>query len=131
MNSENSSRLQRLAMRYGEAWNNHDLAAIMSMHAENTTYHLHGFGEPYRGWQAVRDSFAEQLASYQALTFEIRSLHCGEAHAVFESLITGTTVAGSFVSFEAIDLLTIHNDLILTKDSYVVLRRQATGKATE
>ena len=130
MNSENVSHFQQLATRYGEAWNRGDLDAIMSMHAENTVYHLHGFGDPYLGWKAVRDIFASQLASYQELSFDIRSLHCGDAHVVFESIITGTTLAGADLRFDAIDLLTIHDGLIVTKDSYA-LRHQRGSMASE
>jgi ketosteroid isomerase-like protein len=127
MNIENVSSFQQLVTRYGEAWNRGDLNAIMSMHAQDTVYHLHGFGDPYQGWKAVHDIFASQLASYQALAFEIRSLHCGDAHVVFETMITGTTLAGVDLCFDAIDLLTIRDGLIATKDSYA-LRNQRDGK---
>ncbi|GHO99264.1 hypothetical protein KSF_093120 [Reticulibacter mediterranei] len=130
MTIENISQLQRLATRYGEAWNGHDLDAIMSMHAQDTVYHLHGFGGPHRGWKAVHDIFASQLATYQILSFDIRSLHCGDTHIVFETIITGSTLAGADLSFDAIDLLTIRNGLIVTKDSYV-LQHQRGSIASE
>ena len=34
-----------LAQAYGEAWNAHDLDRIMALHADDTTYCLHGHGE--------------------------------------------------------------------------------------
>ena len=37
---------QELAIRYGTAWAEHDLDAILSMHSDDTVFHLHGGGEP-------------------------------------------------------------------------------------
>jgi hypothetical protein len=37
-----SVEIQDLAARYGAAWAEHDLKAIMAMHTEDTVFHLHG-----------------------------------------------------------------------------------------
>ena len=33
---------QEIARRYANAWNTHDVGAIMAMHSDDTLYHLHG-----------------------------------------------------------------------------------------
>jgi len=44
-----SIEIQELALRYGTAWAEHDLDAIMAMHTDDTVFHLHGGGEPAMG----------------------------------------------------------------------------------
>ena len=49
-----SIEIQELAVRYGAAWAEHDLDAIMAMHTEDTVFHLHGGGGARR--RARRDA---------------------------------------------------------------------------
>ena len=44
-----SKEVEDLAVRYGAAWAEHDLDAIMALHTEETVFHLHGGGEPAVG----------------------------------------------------------------------------------
>ena len=44
-----SAEVQDLAVRYGAAWGNRDVDAIMGMHTEDTVYHLHGGAAPAVG----------------------------------------------------------------------------------
>ena len=57
-----SAEVQELAVRYGAAWAEHDLDAIMAMHTEDAVFHLHGGGEPAVGRVAVREAFAAGMA---------------------------------------------------------------------
>ena len=52
---------QELAARYGAAWAEHDLDAILAMHTDDTVFHLHGFSEPATGLAAVRQVIAATL----------------------------------------------------------------------
>ncbi len=57
-----SVEVQELAVRYGAAWAEHDLDAVIAMHTNNTVFHLHGGGEPASGRDATREAFAAVLA---------------------------------------------------------------------
>ena len=54
--------VQDLAVRYGAAWADREVDAIMALHTEDTVYHLHGGGEPAVGVAATREAFAAALA---------------------------------------------------------------------
>ena len=53
---------RELAARYGAAWAEHELDAILAMHTEHTVFHLHGISEPATGLAAARDAFAATFA---------------------------------------------------------------------
>ena len=54
-----------------EAWNSHDLDAIMSFFAEDARY-LPGHGPELHGLAAIRAEFAPQFAGrYGAMTFDV------------------------------------------------------------
>jgi hypothetical protein len=40
------TKVEDLAVRYGAAWAERDLDAIMAMHTDDTVFHLHGGAEP-------------------------------------------------------------------------------------
>ncbi|WP_165423836.1 nuclear transport factor 2 family protein [Ktedonosporobacter rubrisoli] len=121
MTTSNVSALQELAARYGDAWNSHDLDAIMSMHSEDTSYHFHGLGGPHHGLQAVRAAFAKEMALIENMRFNFRAMLFGEIHFVFEAIVTGITTAGVDVSFDMVGLLIVNDGLIVTNDLYADL----------
>jgi len=65
-----SIETQELAVRYGTAWAEHNLDAIMTMHTDDTVFHLHGGGEPTVGLAATRESFAATLAQWPDIRFD-------------------------------------------------------------
>lgn len=112
-----------LATRYADAWNAHDLDAIMALHADDTDYQMDGGGTVYRGKDAVRAKFASQLAAVRDLHFTLKSLHFGNDHLVFEARITGETLDGVALSLNGIDLITVRDDQVVSKHSYAVPER--------
>jgi ketosteroid isomerase-like protein len=110
---------QEVARRYAAAWNAHDVGAIMAMHSDDTRYRLHGDVEVYRGRKAVADKFTMQLKQVPDIHFELKSLHGGGDHFVFEADITYSR-NGEKARFDGIDLITIHDGLVVTKDSYMI-----------
>jgi ketosteroid isomerase-like protein len=110
---------QEVARRYAAAWNAHDVGAIMAMHSDDTCYRLHGDVEVYRGRQAVADKFTMQLKQVPDIHFELKSLHGSGDHFVFEADITYAR-NGEKARFDGIDLITIRDGLVVTKDSYMI-----------
>ncbi|HEV3000887.1 MAG TPA: nuclear transport factor 2 family protein [Solirubrobacteraceae bacterium] len=111
-----------LVARYGAAWNAHDLDRIMSFHTDDTVYRGYGpnqTGEPHTGRQAVREAFGALLAGVPDLRFELRTARGDGRHAVFESLVTGTSALRGPVAFRAIDLLLLEAGRIAAKHTYL------------
>lgn len=112
-----TAKPQAIAERYAEAWNKHDLAAIMELHTADTRYQLHGRTSPMTGKDAVSAAFAADLEAVPDTCLELVTMHAGEDHVVL-SRITGTRDGRAF-SVDAADLLTVKGDLVHTKDTYL------------
>ncbi len=108
-----------IAQRYADAWNAHDLTAIMALHSDDTHYELHGRSQPAVGTADVRARFAAELAGVPDIRFDLVSLHGGLDHVVFRSRVTGT-IEDRPVEFDAIDLLTLRDGLVRCKHTYLV-----------
>jgi hypothetical protein len=117
---ETAATFEYIARHYADAWNAHDVAAIMSWHADDTRYRLHGEKQSYDGRDAVAEKFARQLKAAPDIRFALKSLFGGSDHFVFEATITYTGKSGETVQADGIDLITIRDGLIVTKDSYMV-----------
>jgi hypothetical protein len=57
-NTDSAAELERVIQRYNDAWNAHDLDAIVSMHAPDMTFENHTAGESAQGEQ-VRQHIAK------------------------------------------------------------------------
>lgn len=119
---------QDIATRYTAAWNAHDIAAIMAMHADDTSYRRHGSARIFRGKDAVAEQFGKDFSGLPGLKFEPVSLHGSDDHFVAESIITATTPDGAPVTMELIDLITLRDGLVVSKDSYFVTSRPPRDK---
>jgi ketosteroid isomerase-like protein len=111
-----------LAQRYADAWNAHDLAAIMALHTDDTGYELHGRSGRATGKAEVAAQFAAELAAMPDIAFELESIHDGPDHIVFRSRVSGT-VRGRPVVHDVIDLLVTRAGLVHTKDTYLASAR--------
>ena len=121
--------LERLLQAFGEAWNRHDIDALMSMMAEDGVFEASGGqnvnGERHVGPQAVRAAFSAVFAEYP-------DAHWGNARhfvkgdrGVSEWTFTGTREDGTRVEVTGCDLLTFKNGKIALKNAYRKNRRPA------
>jgi steroid delta-isomerase-like uncharacterized protein len=128
----NTTAIQELADRYGEAWNSQDLDAIVGMHAEEGTFQLHvPGGERVSGREPIRAVFAGFLAQLPDINFEPRRLRVGPGFWVLESTMSGTVAApidvegeqveadGARVAVDAVDVIAVEDGLVQTKDTYL------------
>jgi uncharacterized protein (TIGR02246 family) len=126
------TEIEALADRYGEAWNNQDLDAIVALHAPDGIFHLHVPGsEPVQGREAIRESFAGSLAQLPDVHFEPVRLRAGADFWVLESRMSGTVAApievegqrldapGTRVEVDFVDVIAVADGLLARKDSYL------------
>ena len=103
--------------RYNDAWNDHDLDAIMAMHAPGMVFENHTAGERAEG-DAVRDHIGAIFANWPDLRFRGRRLYARDGLVVSEWTATGTHADGRRLEWDGIDVFPFENGLILRKDVY-------------
>ena len=109
---------QELAARYGAAWAKHDLDAILSMHTDDTVFHLHGFSEPATGLAAAREVIAATFAQSPDLRFDKSRIYIGDDHFVSEYRMSGTSEGKPFAC-EGVDVIAVSDGFIARKDTYL------------
>lgn len=115
--------------RYNAAWNDHDLDAIMAMHAEDMVFENHTAGESAQG-DAARDHIASIFDTWPDIEFETRRLYVRDGLVVQEwtaratqssTMRRGDLVAeptGRRVEWRGIDVIPFEDGLIKRKDVY-------------
>jgi ketosteroid isomerase-like protein len=136
--------IRMLAQRYGEAWNRQDLDAIMDLHTDDSVFVAHAAGSlPAEGKDAVREAFAGYLGLLPDINFAERALHVGDDHWVLESKMSGTVAesievegealgqTGARVEVDCVDVIEVHNGLVVSKQTYIdslAMQRQLDGE---
>ena len=113
-----SAEVQDLAVRYGAAWADRDVDAIVAMHTEDTVYHLHGGGEPAVGVAATRDAFAAALAQWPDLSFQRTQVYVGERHFVSQYRMSATA-EGRRIVCDGVDVFAVDGGKVARKDTYL------------
>ena len=121
--------LEAAIARYNDAWNAHDLDAIMSMHAPDMVFHNHTAGEEAVG-PAVRDHIAAIFSTWPDIAFTARRLYVREGLVVQEWTATATHVnrmtrgdlvaepTGASVTWDGMDVIPFEDGLVKRKDVY-------------
>jgi ketosteroid isomerase-like protein len=112
-----------LAARYVEAWNAHDVPAIMAFHVDDTSYQRHGIPKVYKGKDAVAEQFGKDFSGLPGLKFEPVALYGSDDHFVSEMILTATTPDGKPVTMELVDVITLRDGKVVHKSSYFVASR--------
>jgi steroid delta-isomerase-like uncharacterized protein len=115
--------------RYNEAWNAHDLDAIMAMHAPDMVFDNHTAGESATGPE-VRAHIATIFATWPDIEFTTRRLYVRAGLVVqewtasathTETMRRGDLVAaptGGRVSWDGLDVIPFEGGLVKRKDVY-------------
>jgi steroid delta-isomerase-like uncharacterized protein len=116
------AELLALLDRFADAWNRHDLDALMSMMTDDCVFEASAGpdvnGQRSEGRQAVRAAFANVFETFQdAHWANPRYLIAGN-RAVSEWTFTGTNKDGKRVEVNGCDLLTVRDGKIAVKNSY-------------
>jgi steroid delta-isomerase-like uncharacterized protein len=81
--------LEKTVERYNQAWNDHDLDAIMSMHAPDMVFENHTAGESAEG-EAVREHIGAIFESWPDIAFNGRRTYVKDGLVVQEWTATAT-----------------------------------------
>jgi len=115
--------------RYNDAWNSHDVEAIVAMHAPDMVFENHTAGERAEGAD-VGPHIARIFASWPDLTFSTRRLYVREDLVVQEWTATAThqselrrgeltaPPSGRRVEWKGMDVIPFEDGLIKRKDVY-------------
>ena len=115
--------------RYNDAWNDHDLDAIMAMHAPGMVFENHTAGERAEG-EEVRDHIGRIFDAWPDLRFAGRRLYVRDDLVVQEwtaSATHGNTMrrgdlvaepTGNRIEWDGLDVIPFQNGQVKRKDVY-------------
>ena len=83
MSADDPAELEVRIAAYNDAWNGHDLDAIMSMHAPDMVFENHTAGESAEG-EAVREHIGAIFETWPDITFSTRRLYVRDGLVVQE-----------------------------------------------
>ncbi len=126
---DSAEALREAIDRYNAAWNEHDLVAIMAMHAPDMVFENHTAGESAAGEEA-RAHIGSIFATWPDIEFTTRRLYLREGLVVQEwtavatharTMRRGDLVAeptGKRVEWDGLDVIPFEDGLVKRKDVY-------------
>jgi steroid delta-isomerase-like uncharacterized protein len=130
MSSEDAPEaLEEAIARYNDAWNAHDLDAIMAMHAPDMVFENHTAGEAAQG-EDVREHIGRIFESWPDIRFEGRRTYCRDGLVVQEWTATATHAnrmtrgdlvaepTGNELTWKGLDVIPFSDGLVKRKDVY-------------
>lgn len=121
--ADSAAAVEETTARYNDAWNAHDVDAIVAFHAPGMVFENHTAGERAEG-DAVRDHIATIFANWPDLTFSTRRLYARDALAVCEWTATATKQdTGERLEWDGVDVFPFEDGKIARKDVYSASHR--------
>ena len=122
MSQENPEVTPEVLQAFADAWNRHDVDALMSFMTDECVFEASGgpeaWGTRYVGRDAVRAGYAEVWSTFpDAQWGNARHFVSGD-RGVSEWTFTGTRTDGSRVEVNGCDLFTFRDGKISVKNSY-------------
>ena len=126
---DSGESLERAITRYNEAWNAHDLDAILSMHTPDMVFENHTAGERAEG-EAVREHIGSIFETWPDIRFVARRTYVREALVVQEWTATATHAnemrrgdlvaepTGKTITWDGLDVIPFEDGLVKRKDVY-------------
>jgi steroid delta-isomerase-like uncharacterized protein len=127
--ADSPAALEVAIERYNRAWNEHDLDAIMAMHAPDMVFENHTAGERAEGEDA-RAHIGAIFEGWPDIAFEGRTLYVREGLVVQEWTATATHAkqarrgdlviepTGRTITWKGMDIIPFENGLVKRKDVY-------------
>ena len=114
--------LRKLLDRFADAWNRHDLDALMSMMTDDCVFQASAGpdvdGQRSEGRQAVRAAFADVFDTFPDAHWAHARHFIAGNRGVSEWTFTGTRPDGARVEVTGCDLLTFRDGRIAIKNAY-------------
>jgi steroid delta-isomerase-like uncharacterized protein len=126
---DSAQSLEGAIARYNDAWNDHDLDAIMSMHASDMVFENHTAGESAQG-DEVREHIGAIFETWPDIHFDARRLYVRDGVVTQEWTATAThsntmrrgeltaEPTGEKVEWRGVDVIPFEDGLIKRKDVY-------------
>jgi steroid delta-isomerase-like uncharacterized protein len=126
---DTAQSLEQAVAHYNEAWNDHDLDAIMSMHAPDMVFENHTAGESAQG-EKVREHIGSIFETWPDIRFETRRLYARDGVVTQEWTATAThsntmrrgdlvaEPTGKRIEWRGVDVIPFEDGLIKRKDVY-------------
>ena len=114
---DGASELEATIDRYNNAWNAHDVDAIVALHAPGMVFANHTAGETVEG-EAVRGHIAQIFENWPDLAFRGRRLYTRDGLVVSEWTATATAADVRKLEWDGVDIFPFRDGLILRKDVY-------------
>jgi steroid delta-isomerase-like uncharacterized protein len=129
MGHNSAQALEEAIARYNDAWNSHDLDAIMAMHALDMVFENHTAGESAQG-EAVREHIGSIFETWPDINFAARRTYARDGLVVQEWTATATHAntmrrgeleaepTGKRVEWRGVDVIPFEDGLVKRKDVY-------------
>jgi steroid delta-isomerase-like uncharacterized protein len=133
------SELQKFIDVYNQAWNDHDVETIVSLHTEDSVFENHTTGDLNVGKEEIGNAIRAIFTVFPDLTFETRRQYIRDDLVVQEWTARGTHLGkmnragleveptGQHVEYRGMDVIPIADGRVARKDVYsdgVTLLRQ-------
>ena len=120
-NSSNQPDAQFLA-RFAEAWNKHDIDALMSFMADDCVFHAVAgpdeLGKSFVGREQVREGFMAAWGAFPDAAWLDGDHWANGDRGVSESTFKGTAADGSRVEARMVDIFTFKDGKIAVKNAF-------------
>ena len=125
------NELEKVIAAYGDAWNSHNVEAILAMHTEDSVFENHTSGGAGVGKDAIREILKGVFAAFPDIRFDARRTYVRDGVVTQEWTATGTLAipytkgnttvqpTGKKVSWNGVDVIPFAGNLVARKDVYV------------
>jgi len=122
--------LETTIAQYSDAWNRHDVDAIVAMHTDDSVFENHTSGGIAIGKADIRKLLERVFATFPDLQFATRRAYFREDVAVVEWTATATHAnpitrgaqtfapSGRTLSWDGMDVIPMRDGLVARKDVY-------------
>ncbi len=129
MANDDSSRILATLKQVLDAFNRHDLDAIMEFFADDCMLEMprgpDPWGQRYTGKAQVREGLASRFAGIPDVHYgEDRHWACGGEFGVSEWTLTGTPISGTPLAVRGCDHFTFRDGKIVRKNSFWKIAEQ-------